>query len=342
MTLLVPILESAATEPGPVPERDRTHPALVPVWCQPDVPRSDHHGPTRTQARDPGPAGRCLSAHPGATTRARSPLGVMPSRMPGSSVQRCRTPQSGSGRPARLPPLAGRSHPRWRAAPASARDEDYNTSATARAPDRRVGAGQAAMATSSRARRRASRSEASLAAVGDAVGGAPDDRRSAALGEDPWSDPREAPVAVGPMRPRRGRGRGAARASRPVAARSGPASAQTSAALNSPAARMRCVTSGNVEDRRAGHRDRERQPRAIVTEATHHQRDQRHQLLTARLAHVVVDPASKRREQGMGAGRVIAPSLPCQEGGELHEARPPSRRTMSAARQDRVAVRSTR
>jgi hypothetical protein len=73
----------------------------------------------------------------------------------------------------------------------------------------------------------------------------------------------------------------------------------------------------------------------VLTGQADHRWDQVDQPGPAGLGGVVVDVAGDRGQQGMGAGRVVAPALAGEQGGELHEAGALARAAVLATGQGR-------
>ena len=201
-----------------------------------------------------------------------------------------------------------------------------------------IGAGQAVIAVSSRARRRASRSAVSLATMPSTahriIVGA--QRLAKILGEIRAGGPSRWTHATAA-----GTRSSAARASAPGRSKVGTRFDAHLVGAQQAGGENTLRRLGHIEDRRGGHGDWKREPGAIVPTPTHYQRNQRHQLLAILIADDVVHLPRELRQQRVGAARVIAPPLTRQEGGELHEAGATARGAVLAAGEDRYAVRSS-
>ena len=195
------------------------------------------------------------------------------------------------------------------------------------------------MASSSRRRRRRSRSGASLSTMPSAthrtmVGAT---RSAKTRGVIRGLIPNRFTQATAP-----GMRSSVAWAWRCVAARSGPASRAELFGSQQTGSEDALRLLGHLEDRPGCNSHRESEPRVLVPAPTHHRRDQRHQQLAVPVAEYVIHVPGQLGQQRVRARGVIAPFLPCQIGGELHETCTTSRRSMPAVRQDRYAVRNTR
>jgi hypothetical protein len=87
---------------------------------------------------------------------------------------------------------------------------------------------------------------------------------------------------------------------------------------------------GDVEDGLRRYRNRDLEPRPVVPAPAHDGWDEWRQLLASVVADVIVHQPCQMREQGMGAGGMIAPPLTGEHRGEFHEARAASWRSMPA------------
>ena len=77
----------------------------------------------------------------------------------------------------------------------------------------------------------------------------------------------------------------------------------------------------------------------VVAGQADHRRDQLDELAPAGVGRVVVDQPGQRGEQRMGAGRMVAPPLAGQVGGQLHEAGAALRVAMPAAGKNRHVIK---